>query len=114
SALRARGRGAVPPGEAPPPPPPRAAPPRPRRGGPPPPPRLHLHRGLAVVHRRLEQLQRVLLGPLLHAAEGRVHDVLGGALLAAVHHHVDELRHQPAPVLGVRQDFPMNRARPPH
>ena len=24
-------------------------------------------------------------------------------LLAAVHHHVDELRHQPAPVLGIRQ-----------
>src|ERR1700737_4380092 len=62
------------------------------------PPRLDLDGRLAVVHRALEQLQRFLPGAILHRLQGVVHDPLRGALLAPVHHHVHELRHQPAPV----------------
>src|ERR1700693_2077910 len=76
--------------------------------------RLDLHRRLAVVHGRLEELERVLLGAVLHGAHGLVHDLLGRALLAAVHHHVDALRHDPAPILGIRQDLPLRRPRPTH
>src|SRR6266568_2850555 len=78
------------------------------------PPRLDLHRRLAIVHGGLEELEGVLLGPVLHGPHGLVHDPLGRALLAAVHHHVDELRHDPAPVLGIRQDLPSRRPCPTH
>src|SRR6266498_3662134 len=64
--------------------------------------RLDLDRRLAIVHGRLEELEGVLLRPVLHGAHGLVHDLLGRALLAAVHHHVDELRDNPAPVFGIR------------
>src|SRR5213593_4437865 len=78
------------------------------------PPRLDLDGRLAVVHRGLEELERLLLGAVLHGGHGVVHDPLGDTLLAAVHHHVDELRHQPTPMLGIRQDLAPRRSRSPH
>src|SRR5437867_6011121 len=78
------------------------------------PPRLDLDRGLYVVDRGLEHLERVLLAPILDRPQGLVHDLLGRRLLAADHHDVHELRHQPAPVLRIRQHFTLGRSRPSH
>ena len=47
---------------------------------------LDLEGGLDVVDGLLEDLERVVLGLLLHDAEGVVHDALGGGALAPVHH----------------------------
>jgi hypothetical protein len=66
------------------------------------PPRLHLDGRLHVVDGRLEHLERVLLAPVLDRQQSVVHDALGRRLLAADHHDVDELRHQPAAVLRIR------------
>src|SRR5713101_2642773 len=78
------------------------------------PPRLDFYGRLAIVHGGLEQLEGILLGPVLHAPHGLVHDPLGRTLLAAVHHHVDKLRHDPAPVLRIRQALPSRRPCPKH
>src|SRR5262249_44696700 len=62
---------------------------------------------LDVVHGALEDLEGVLLGLRLHLVEGLVHDLLRDRALAAVHHRVDELRHQRAVVEGVGIDLPL-------
>src|SRR3989442_5477981 len=78
------------------------------------PPRLDLDHGLHAVDRGLEHLERVLLAPILDRHQGLVHDLLGRRLLAADHHDVHELRHEPAPVLRIRQHFTLGRSRPSH
>src|SRR6266403_4257313 len=78
------------------------------------PPRLDLDGRLHVVDGRLEHLQGVLLAPVLDRHQGGVHDLLGRRLLAADHHDVDELRHQPASVLRIRQHLALRGPRPSH
>ena len=45
--------------------------------------------------------------PLEPRHQGVVHDLLRDGPLAAVHHRVDELRHQGAVVEGIRVDLPL-------
>src|SRR5881296_3053762 len=78
------------------------------------PPRLDLNGRLHVVDGRLEHLESVLLAPVLDRHQGGVHDLLGRRLLAADHHDVDELRHQSAPVLRIRQYLALRGPRPSH
>src|SRR4029453_1971164 len=68
-------------------------------------PALDLERRLHVVDRLLEELERVVLGLLLHDAERVVHDSLRGGALAPVHHGVDELGHERAVVQRVRRNL---------
>src|SRR6266446_5654636 len=81
-----------------------------------------LHGGPSVVG-RVQQLAGQLVGHAALRASARRPDQpphaqrgapIRGALLAPVHHHVHELRHQPAPVLGVRKDLAPRGARPTH
>ncbi len=68
-------------------------------------PRLHLERGLHVLDRLLEHLQRIVAGLLLDGREAAVHDLLGRAALAVAHQRADELRHQRAAVERVEGNF---------
>jgi len=49
---------------------------------------------LDVINRLLEDLQRIIIGPLFDQLKGVVHDILSDALLALKHDAVDELLHQ--------------------
>src|SRR5262245_37438861 len=78
------------------------------------PSRLDLDGRLAIVDRGFEQLDRFLSRALFHHVHGVIHDPFGDALLASVHHHVDELRYQPAAMLGVRENFASRGSRAAH
>src|SRR5262245_51360914 len=68
---------------------------------------LHLYPNtrLAIFDLTFQQLDRFLPRALFHHVHAVIHDPFGDALLASVHHHVDEFRDQPAPMLGVRENF---------
>src|SRR5690349_12471602 len=68
-------------------------------------PRLHFERGLDVLDRLLEHLQRVVARLLLDRGERTVHDALGGAALAVAHQRADEFRHQRAAVQRIERNF---------
>src|SRR5215469_4142611 len=55
---------------------------------------LHFEQGLRVLHRLLEQLQRLVAALLLQAGQGLIEDALRRAFLALPHHGVDELGHK--------------------
>ena len=58
--------------------------------------------GLHVLHRVQEHVERRLVREaLLQDVGGTVDDLLGGGLLAADHHAIDELGQQPTVVLRV-------------
>src|SRR5262245_50566596 len=78
------------------------------------PSRLDLDGGLAIVDRGLEQLEGFLSRALFHHVHGVIHDPFCDALLASAHHHVDELGYQPAPMLGIREDFASRGSRAAH
>src|SRR6266516_2796747 len=59
-------------------------------------PRLHFQSRLNVLHGFLEKLQGIVVGIFLDDVEGAVENPLGGTLLPAVHHAIDELRDQRA------------------
>src|SRR4029434_6657653 len=67
--------------------------------------RLHLETWLDVVERLLEYLERIVPGALLDDVEALIEDVLCGALLAVVHHRVDELGDQRAGVHRIGGKF---------
>src|SRR2546426_10469909 len=67
------------------------------------PPRLDLDRGLSVVDRGLEHLERVLLAPFLARPQGLVQVLLARRLLPPVLLVVPKLPPKPPPVLRIRQ-----------
>src|SRR5262249_47843180 len=74
-------------------------------------PGFYFQDGLDVFDCFLEKLERVVLGLLLNHIHGVIEDVLGSALLSAVHHAVDELRDERALIHRVRQDLPLDDMR---
>src|SRR5690606_1884112 len=70
---------------------------------------LHLERRLGVVERLLEDGDAGLAGALLDQVHGLVEDALRKALLALVHHVVDELGHRLAVVARIGRDRPLHR-----
>src|SRR5207248_8507332 len=65
----------------------------------------HLELRSDVVDRLLQPRDLLVARAVLQSVERRVHDVLGGATLAALQHLVHQLRHERAPVHGVENDL---------
>src|SRR5260370_23093907 len=68
--------------------------------------RTNFNRGPHIVERTLENDQPILLGAFRHKIESAVEDLLGTRLLAAFHHHVDELRHRAIMEFWIRDSLP--------
>src|SRR6266849_11138442 len=66
---------------------------------------LHFQCRLDVVDCLLEQLDRIILGPIFNLLQRAVKHALGDRLLSLDHQRVDELRHQLAVVNGIRKDL---------
>src|SRR6185436_17539045 len=66
---------------------------------------LDLDRRLDVLDGLLEDLHRVVARALPDRLEGIVEDALGHRLLAVLHDHVDELRHELRVVQRIREDL---------
>src|SRR5437763_1855299 len=65
----------------------------------------HLELRPDVVDRLLQPRDLLVARAVLQSVERRVHDVLGGATLAALQHLVHQLRYERAPVHGVENDL---------
>ena len=66
------------------------------------PSRFNLNLGGHTSHRLIKHFQRISLRPLLNEIEAVIHNPLGGALLATIHHPVDEHLYGDAVVAKVR------------
>src|SRR5690349_21686050 len=67
--------------------------------------RLHFNRGLHVINRPFEYLQRLFARLVADLAHGIVENALGHTLFAFPHHATDELRHQRAAINRIGKYF---------
>src|SRR5690606_20499124 len=68
-------------------------------------PGLHFQQRAAVLDSLFEELQRVVLRPLLDLLHGVIKNLLRDGLLAVPHHCVDEFLSERRTVQRIRQDF---------